>query len=180
MSRQQTLKTKRKMTKRDFLILTIKLFGLNSLVATIFSVLPNNVVFSFGHFDFEVAVWLVIVLIVTVGIFWILTFKANKVVNFLKLDNGFADDRIELGNIKPEDIIKAGVFIIGGLLFIKNVPSLLSNAFWAVKGEIIGLEFTVKDKVNLGISGLNVLIGYLLFANYDIVARRLKAKKDSD
>ena len=168
------------MTKRDFLILMIKLFGLSSAVTSIFSVLPNNVMFSFGHIDITVIIWLVVVSIVTVGLFWLLTFKADKLVDLLKLDKGFTDDRIEIGNIKTEDLVKIGIFVIGGLLFIKNIPGLLSNVFWAFKGEVAGLEFTEKDKFNLAVSGLNVLLGYLLFTNYDIVARRLNKKKDGD
>jgi hypothetical protein len=77
-------------------------------------------------------------------------------------------------------LVKIGIFVIGGLLFIKNIPGLLSNVFWAFKGEVAGLEFTEKDKFNLAVSGLNVLLGYLLFTNYEIVASRLNKKKDGD
>jgi hypothetical protein len=161
------------MTKRDFLILMIKLFGLSSAVTTIFSVLPNNVAFSFHYIDFSVVIWLGVVSIATVGLFWLLTFKADKLVDVLKLDKGFADERIELGDMKTDDIIKTGIFIIGGLLFIENVPGLLSQVFWAFKGEVVGLDFKAKEKFDLGISGLNVLLGFLLVTNYDRLARRL-------
>jgi hypothetical protein len=168
------------MTKRDFFVLIVKLFGLYSVVTTIFSTLPNNIMFSFEYFDIGIAIWIAVVFIVTVGIFWILTFKADKLVDFLKLDKGFSDNRVELGSIKSEDIIETGAILIGGLVFVRNVPGLLSNIFWAFKGGIIGVEFTAKDKVNLGISGLNVLVGYLLFTNYDVVTRFLKKKKVND
>ena len=167
------------MTKRDCLILIIKLFGLYSVVTTIFSVLPNNIIFALGQLDATIAIWVVVAFVVTVGLFWVLTFKADKLVDFLKLDKGFTDDRIDFGNIKAEDVIKIGTFIIGGLLLIKSVPGLLSNLFWAFKGEVAGVEFDEKAKVNLTISILNVLIGYLLFANYDFFAKRL-TKKDSE
>ena len=124
--------------------------------------------------------WLIIATLIAVGLFWVLTFKADKLVDLLKLDKGFTDDRIELGNIKSEDIIKTGIFIIGGLLFIQHVPGLLSNIFWAFKGDIVGMEFNEKDKIALGVNGLNVLLGCLLFTNYDIIARRLKVKKNAD
>ena len=162
------------MTKRDFLILMIKLFGLYSAVTTIFSVLPNNVMFSLGQVDIFVIIWIIIVTVIVAGLFWVLTFRADKLVDLLKLEKGFSDDRIELGDIKSEDIIKTGTFVIGGLLIIENIPGLLSQTFWAFRGEVVGFEFTAKDKFNLGVSGLNVLLGYLLFTNYDAVARRLK------
>src|SRR6187402_507201 len=118
------------MTKRDFLILMIKLFGLYSAVTTIFSALPNNIAFSLRYMDAFVMMWLIIATLIAVGLFWVLTFKADKLVDLLKLDKGFADDRIELGNIKAVDIIKTGVFIIGGLLILKSIPGLLSQIFW--------------------------------------------------
>ena len=154
----------------------IKLFGLYSAVTTIFSVLPNNIMFSLGHFDVTVAVWVVFALVVTVGLFWLLTFKADSLVDLLKLDKGFTDDRIDFGSIKTEDIIQTGTFIIGGFLLIENVPGLLSHLFWAFKGEIAGVEFNLKAKFNLTVSILNVLLGYLLFANYDFFAKRLTKK----
>jgi hypothetical protein len=170
----------RQMTKRDFLILIIKLFGLYAAVTAIFSTLPNNIVFSLGYIDTFVIVWVLATLVITVGLFWILTFKADRLVDLLKLGQGFTDERIELGNIKSEDILKTGTFVIGGLLFIRSVPGLLSNIFWAFRGEIAGLEFTEKDKVNLGVSALNVILGYLLFTNYELVAKRLKGNKAAD
>jgi hypothetical protein len=168
------------MTKRNFLILMIKLFGLYAAVTSIFSTIPNNIVFSLGHLDAFMIVWILVTLVITVGLFWTLTFKADRLVDLLKLGQGFTDERIELGKIKSEDILKTGTFVIGGLLFIRNVPGLLSNIFWAFRGEIAGLEFTEKDKVNLGVSALNVILGYLLFTNFDVVARRLKGKREAD
>ena len=167
------------MTKKDFFILTIKLFGLYSAMTTIFSVLPNNILFALGQFDAIVGVWIAVALVVTIGLFWLLTFKADRLVSLLKLEKGFMEDRIELGNIKSDTLIKIGTFIIGGILLIKSIPGLLSNLFWAFKGEVAGVEFAEKDKFNLTVSVLNVLLGYLLFTNYDFVAKRL-TKKDSE
>jgi hypothetical protein len=169
------------MTKRDFFILLIKVFGLYSAVTAIFSALPSNIMFGMhGEVEISVYVWIVAVTFIIAGLFWILTFKADKLVDLLKLEKGFSDDRIELESIKSEDIIKIGTFVIGGLLMIKSVPGLLSQIFWSFKGEIIGQEFTARDKFNLGVSGLNVLLGFLLFTNFDIVARRLNKKKEGD
>ena len=164
------------MTKRDFLILMIKLFGLYTAVTTLFSVLPGNIIYSLRYIDALVITWIIASLGVTIGLCWILTFRADRLVDLLKLDKGFADERIEFGNLRSEDIIKTGVFIMGGLLFIRTLPGLLSNVFWAFKGEVAGVEFAERDKVNLGVNALNVLVGYLLFTNYDVVAKKLKRK----
>ena len=169
------------MTKKDFLILTIKLFGLHAAVISLFSSLPNNIAFFLSE-DTEpyLVLWLIATVCITVGLFWILTFKAHKLVDLLRLSEGFSDERIDLGNIKSEDVLKIGTFVIGGLLFIRSMPNLLSNIFWTFKGEVAGREFNEVDKVALGINALNVLLGYLLFTNYDVVAKRLKRKNEAD
>jgi hypothetical protein len=171
------------MTKRDFLVLMIKVFGLSSAVTTIFSVLPSTLMFAVVRFEeigASVIIWMIATSMITVGLFWILTFRADKLVDLLKLGQGFADERIEFGNLKSEDILKIGILVIGGLLFIRNVPGLLSNTYWVFKGDNAGMKFPDKDKVNLGISALNVILGYLLFTNYDVVARRIKGKREED
>jgi len=169
------------MTKRDFFILLIKVFGLYSAVTAIFGVLPSNVMFGMnGVISIETYIWTVAVFFIVAGLFWLLTFKADKLVDLLKLHKGFSDERIEFGDIKSENIIKIGVFIIGGLLMINSIPRLLSQIFWAFKGEVIGQEFTARDKFNIGVSGLNVLLGYLLFTNSDRVARMLNKKNNDE
>ena len=168
------------MTKRDFFILLIKLFGLHSMVIALFSFLPNNIAFAFQQVDIVVIIWTIIVIAIVVGLFWLLVFEADKVVDLMKLGTGFTDDRIELGNLKSSDIVKTGTFIIGGLMIVDHIPGLLSQTFWAFKGEIVGREFNSKDKFNLTVSVLNVLIGYLLITNLNFVSRLLTSKKDME
>lgn len=78
--------------------------------------------FALGHLYTTIVVWAIAVFVVTIGLFWLLTFKADKLVDFLKLEKGFIDDRIELGNLNANNIVKTGTFIIGGLLLIKVFP----------------------------------------------------------
>lgn len=166
------------MTKRDFFIVLIKLFGLHSIIISIFSVLPNNIAFAFQQVDLVVIFWAVISIAIIVGLFWLLVFEADKVVDFMKLSKGLTDNRMDLGNIKSTDIIKTGTFIIGGLMIVDNIPNFLSQLFWAFKGNVIGEEFTSRDKFKLTISGLNVIIGYLLVSNLNFVAKLLTSKKN--
>lgn len=133
-----------------------------------------------GEINIQVYIWLFAVTSVVVGLFWLLTFKADKLVDLLKLGKGFSDDRIETGNIKSEDIIKIGTFIIGGLLIVENIPRLLSHIFWSFRVDIIGQQFTAREKLNLGVSALNILISILLFTNYDIVAKRISNKRNEN
>jgi hypothetical protein len=168
------------MAVRDFLILMIKLFGMHSAVLSIFLIPSSIIEYSFSLDNILYIIWIVVVFALIFGLFWVLTFEADKIVDLFKFEKGFTESRIELGNIKSEDIIKTGTFIIGGLIFINNLPVLLSKSFWAFQGEIEGREFILEDKINLGKNVLNVVIGYLLFTNFDLVAKRMMRKKDQD
>lgn len=165
------------MTKRDLFILLIKLFGLFSLITSLFAFLPNNISFAMMQIDLFSIVWIIVAIAVVVGLFVVLIFKADKVVRLLKLDQGFDEDRIELGNLKANDIVKLGAFIIGGFLIIDNIPTFLSHSLFAFKSDLIGFEYSIREKFNWAVCGLNLIIGFLLLTNYDFVAKLLKLKK---
>ena len=163
------------MTKRDFFILLIKLFGLSYLIKSLF--LSTLVL---RQLDVVTLISLLVALNVVAGLFWLLIFRADKVVSFLRLESGLSDERIELGNIKTEDIIKIGTFIIGGLLVIDSIPQFLSQAYWFVRGNNSEQGFNSSDSYDLSVSGLNILLGYLLVTNYAFVSRIINVKKNSE
>lgn len=165
------------MTKKDFFILIIKLFGLSALISSIFSSVPNNIFFALNEFDVLAFFWITAVIIAEIGLFILLVFKAEKVVKLLKLEKGFENDMIELGKLRSIEIIKLGFFIVGALLFLKTIPSFLSNLYWAFSNEVTGETFTTQSKFNLTLNGVNLLIGYLLATNYESVAKRFDSKE---
>jgi hypothetical protein len=165
------------MTKKDFFILIIKLFGLFSLVSILFSGLPKYIPYFFIEIDIISIIWIMAIIGFSIGLFLVLVFNSEKLVSLLKLEKGFDDDRIDFGNLNTSDVIKIGTFIIGGLLLIDNIPTFLYHIFVAFKGEIIGMRYMSQDKFNWVVSLMNLIIGYLLLTNYDYVARFFKSKK---
>jgi len=166
------------MTKRDFFILIIKVFGLLSLITSLFSALPSNIAFAMTDIDASSILLILISASVLVGLFIVLIFKADKVVELLKLDRGFDNEKIEIGNLKPTDIIKMGTFIIGGLLLLDNIPAFLGHSIFAFKGNINGVVYESQDKFYWAVSGLNIIIGILLVTNYQFVAKKLVTEKE--
>jgi hypothetical protein len=122
-------------------------------------------------------VWMIAATSIVVGLFVFLVLKTDKVVKFLRLDKGFDEDRIELGNLNSSDIIKIGSFIIGGLLIIENIPSFLSHLIFSYKKELIGIENNPEDNFYWLVSGLNLIIGYLLLTKYNFIAKHLNPEK---
>ena len=161
------------MTKRDFFILLIKTFGLFSVVTSLFSVLPSNISYAIMDLDAVSIIWVLVSVIIVIGLFVLLVFKSDKVVSLLRLDKGFDDDRIDLGNLNSKGILKLAIIIIAGLLILDNVPGFLSHAFFALKADVNGMNYESTDNFWWAVSGINLIIGFLLLTNYNGVSKLL-------
>lgn len=176
------------MTKRDFFILIIKIFGLYSIITSLFSVLPSNISFVIQNIEIVGIIWLIATALIVIGLFYLLISKADKISEFLKLENGFEEDRIDFGGLKSLDIIKFVILIIGGFLFIENIPTFLSHTLFAFKSSIPqGFEQAyenrgilkynrLEDYVYWISSGFNLIIGYLLVVNFKKISNYLNKK----
>lgn len=167
------------MTKKDFFILLVKIFGLFSVVTNLFSVLPSSI--SFVSMDFGVfgIFWIIFVITLVISLFILLIYKSDKVVSLLKLEKGFDDDRIDFGNLKSTDIIKIGTFIIGGLVIINTIPIFLNHTLFAFKENIVGETYNPNDKFDWLMSCFKLIIGYLLITNLEFVAKLFTKEKTS-
>ena len=86
------------------------------------------------------------------------------------------------------DIIKFVVLIIGGLLFVENIPTFLSHTLFAFKSSIPQgfdqayenqglLKYNrLEDYVYWISSAFNLIIGYLLIANFKKISNYLNKK----
>jgi hypothetical protein len=176
------------MTKKDLFIVLIKIFGLYSLITALFSTLPSNIIFVIQNIDFIGIIWILFSSLIIVGLFYLLITKSEKIATILKLESGFDEPRIDFGNLKSVDIIKLAVLIIGGFLFIENVPTFLTNTLFAFKSSIPKgfdsafqnngvLKYNrIEDYTYWITSGTNLLIGYLLVSNYKRVSDFLNNK----
>jgi len=161
------------MTKKDFFILIIKLFGLYSIITALFISLPQNLTFVFMDFGVHSIIYLTIILTVIIGLFVFLLFKSHHVVRLLKLEKGFDTDTLELGNLTTLEIVKIAVLIIGGFLIIDNLPIFIQQTLKAFYSEIQIQTIESINKWNWFVNGANILIGYLLITNLNIVSRLL-------
>ena len=164
------------MTKRDFFILILKIFGLYSIVAGLFTILPSSISYLLMEFDLFFTACFIGIIAVVIGLFVLLIFQSGKIVDLLKLEKGFDTDRIELSSLHSKDIIKIGTFIVGGLLLLDSFPSFLSHSLFAFKRSMAGFEFGDEQKFMWAVSGINIVIGYLLMTNFDFVAKMLKVE----
>ena len=162
------------MTKKDFFILIIKLFGLYSIITALFLTLPQNISFLVNDFEISAIVYLTVVLVVVIGLFILLIFKTPYLVKLLKLEKGFDNDYLDFGNLTSPEIVKIATFIIGGFLIINNIPIFINQTIIAFHSSLHLMTITPNYKWNWLVTGLNILIGYLLITNLNFVVRLLK------
>jgi hypothetical protein len=169
------------MTKRDFFRLIIKLFGLYSLIFSVFTILPRSISMMYGSVLSGILL-ITISITIIVAIYYFLIIKCDKVIDILKLDRGFDDDRIEFEKFNSKNIIKLAAIILGGFLLIKNIPLFLIGTFQAFKFHMSNsidnqfITFTKQDSLNLTVGFINIIIGYFLLTNYRWISKLLYQK----
>lgn len=160
------------MTKRDLFRILIKVFGLYSGILTIFTVIPSNTVNLVYQFDTLLLLVILSAVLVSLGLFITLIFKTDAIIRLFKLDTGFDDEKIDLGSLTNQSILKLAVVIIGGFLIIDNVPDVLYYTVAEFRNRVNQFENTAfsVNYVNWIISVINVVIGLLFVSNYKKVA----------
>ncbi len=170
------------MTKRDFFRIIIRLFALYLLLLTIFNFIPTNV----SYLSYELAIWPVLIIlgsaVLIILLFVFLLRKSDNVIDVLKLDKGFDDERIEFGNLGSLEIVKIALIFIGGFMFLDHLPEFLHYCYLGFKKEISATGLGPFEAQGLAefwdyfrwfVSGVNLLVSYLILSNLGRLARFL-------
>lgn len=165
------------MTKKDFFILLTKIFGLYAMILSLFSTMPAMLSYLSLELNFMMLILALLSAALAVALFILLLFKSEYLVNKLKLADGFDEDRIEFVNFNSKNIVKLACLLLGGYLVVDNIPIILNLLFYALKYDQEGLAFGYANNMDLGVGFLNLMIGYLLIANYKFVSRILDKEK---
>ena len=167
------------MTKRDFFRIIIKLFGLYSMILTLFNFIPSNIS-NFVMYKEEL--WFIFIVLgsmfLTVALFLILLFKTDFIIDKLGLDKGYDENIIILGDFKNEQIFKFALILIACFLIVDNFPRVLFEMINIFKtksssNSIYGYEV---DYFNFIVGIVNIIIGLFLIANYKILSAYLDKK----
>jgi hypothetical protein len=174
------------MTKRDFFRIIIKLFGLYSLILTVFNYIPSNIGYVTLEFEPITLLWIFGASAFVLLVYIFLILKTDKIIDLLKIDKGFDDERIEIGNFNSERIFKFALIIIGGFLIIDFLPNFLQYTYLAFKSQVSpkGLNYLEEigfgkqsDYFNWTIATINIILGIILLTNYDKIAKWLMRKE---
>lgn len=165
------------MTKRDFFILMIKLFGLFAVVNVIITTLPSYMSLVYTEYQTVAIFAFVGSAVFSIALFAVLIYYAHAVVDLLKLDKGFQEERIAFGNLSAQDIIKLGTFIIGGPMIINGTTDLLYIIFTSFKSEMSHYEEATTDNSYWIYDLFTIIVGFILITQFDKIAKLLSTEK---
>jgi len=165
------------MSKKDLFRLIIKLFGLYWIVLISFTLLPTFFTFIFSEYEFQWKVWLVVSVFFIFFLFLFLIYKPDMIIDWLKLDKGFDDERIEFHKFNTKSVLKLGLIILGGMLILNNLAAFVSYTFSAFQSAFLhDNPLTTRGtltNIEWAKSFINIVTGYLLLTNYPALSKFL-------
>ncbi len=164
------------MTKRDLLTLALKLWALYLLLGFLFSSLPSQILYYASNTELYSFSLLLLMIVLLMFLFIMLMYKADFVIRITGMDRGFEEERIDLGQLNSELIIKLGVFIIWGVIFIQNLPYFLFDSILTFKASLNYAVISEARQFDWLLEGLQVALGYLMLTNYARIAKLFRAK----
>lgn len=164
------------MTKKDFFRVLIKLFGLYWLISTVFS-LGQILYISTYNAGWMGIIYSVVMLSILGFLFYVLIFKSDSIIDLLKLDKGFDEDRIEFQNFNTENILMLAVIIIGATTILDSIAIFLNQIYLGVKVFMSNQSdyVTINGQSNyqLMFSSTKLVLGYILLTNYPSISKFL-------
>ena len=104
-------------------------------------------------------------------ILYLCVFRTDWVIDKLKLDKGFPEERFEL-NMHRSSIYAISIIVIGGLLLIKSFPPFIRQLILYFQQSSLPRDYTSDPTwSNIFLNFLQILIGiYFITSNRTIVA----------
>lgn len=159
---------------RTFWTLLLKLLGLWFLLSCAYILPQFFSLFYYVDGSFDLTEWLVPfgIIVATAVILYLIVrlflFKTDWLIDTLKLDKNFTEERLDL-NIKSTTVLRIAVIIVGGLIFVDTIPILCQQLFQFFNQKMILREYPETGWILFNF--IKALIGYLLMTNSHLVLK---------
>lgn len=153
------------MTINTFWNIFLKILGMFLLVrgiAITFDFYVNTYLLYGNQGAFEGLIVFIFSIIIYIALPFLLIFKSNWLIDVLKLDKGFAQEKIELNGTRATTI-SIVVILFGGYIVIESLPDLLQQIF-----VFVDVRLVFRDEYEpawILFHGFKLLLGYLLMTN---------------
>ena len=167
------------MSVRNFWTIFLKALGIWLVINGLTTITQFIAAFSSFVLGNNNELWTIIysllLLFGTIGIYilvlWLFVFKTSWLIDKLKLEKGFIDDRIE-GDFDYSKVLTIAIIVIGGLIFIESLPSFCKETFnYFQQKRMFEEEFSSGW---LFFYLTKTVIGYLLMTNSKIVVKYIE------
>lgn len=165
---------------KTFWRIIIKGIGLWLLVNSIYVIPQFASTFSFNqdHLDWGnlITVWLITfgTLILYLLVVRVFLFKTEWVVNVLKLDKSFTENRIDI-NLPYSNVLSIAVIVIGALVFVEAIPELCSTIYEFLKQKELFKDYSGTSWLIFYF--LKALFGYLMMTNSKTIVKFIDKRK---
>ncbi len=159
------------MTPRSFFSVFIKILGIYLILSSI-TVIPQFIstfflVTSNAGENLVNVILTILLLLLTLFVFFLILryciFRTDIIIDKLRLDQGFPEEKFEL-NMHRSTILSIAIIVIGGIMFIDALPGLCQQIFtYTQQRNIRFLEYPNTGWIIFYF--IKTLAGYLLMTN---------------
>ena len=183
------------MTPKNLFNIILKIFGLFFLreiiyiIPQLISAIPSFEKaddFGGGQFSSAEILPLMVTLIAIafyVFIIYQLLFKPNKIIDKLKLDQGFNQQEFSF-NISTSLILTISLIVIGGVILTNEIPNFCRNIFSYFQEKNLMHGMTKPNYSYIVVSGVKIIIGLLIIGErkriVEFVEKRQDKKKEEN
>lgn len=154
------------MSIKTFWTMLIKILGIwlilesLSVLSSAFWAIPWDTPFA------EYILAIIVIIILTLAIYgiilWLFVFKSSWLIDKLRLDKGFTEEKIDL-NVQRSTVLTIAVIVIGGIMLIESFPELCRQIFIFIKQKYSYIDSPVYSQIIF--NGVKAVIGFLLITN---------------
>jgi hypothetical protein len=174
------------MTPRTFWAILIKIIGvyiilestlaLPQFISTIFFYLHQRD--GIDHSDSLLAIsYLLLISGIYILILWFCIFRTNSVIDKLKLDQGYDDERFEF-NIHRSTILKIVIMVTGGFLMIESFPLLCTNILnYAKMVKDYNRIMDVPASKYILFAAIQLFIGYFMLSCNRLIVNFMEVRR---
>ena len=127
------------MNIRTFWITVLKLFGIY-LVYTGLLVIPTILSATYYIGVLADIAFLLFWIILCILILYLFLFKTSLIIDKLKLDKGYSEEKMELKDSK-KSILSIAIIVIGGLIFVDAIPFVFRELIYFLQTRQMMVEY---------------------------------------
>ena len=166
------------MSVRNFWTILLKILGLWLVIGGLNMLTQFTTAFSYIN-TYETSVLTIVLMIgsllLTLGFYgfvlWLFVFKTSWLIDKLRLEQGFVDDKIEI-EVKSTTLLRIATIVIGAIVFIDSLPHFFSQTVTFFQQKSMLVENPATGWILFYL--IKAVVGYLLMTNSKWVVEKIE------